>query len=63
MSYRRRPPADNPIVPEPEYRNAYWESTKDIIKCFFCRGLHDGAGRQLDDKGKLVKPPTCPRSK
>jgi len=60
---RPRPPADNKIVNQPDYKNIYWESAKEIIKCMFCQNLHDSAGRQLDERGKLVKPPTCPRSK
>ena len=55
---RKRPPADN-TMPGPKLHNVYWDEFKKY-RCPACNGYHDVADRQLDDRGKLVIPPTCP---
>jgi hypothetical protein len=54
-------------------KNIYWELTKAGEPCPYCGRLHDEAGRQLDERGKLMVQPArqdgdvkfvkpCPRS-
>jgi hypothetical protein len=50
---RKRPNADNTQRSSPP-KNVYWEMTRAGEPCRYCGRLHDSAGRQLDENGKLM---------
>lgn len=39
-------------------RNAFWSMLNATV-CMWCGGLHDSAGRQLDERGKIAEKQDC----
>lgn len=53
---RRRLPAENTMKSSPP-KNIYWGLTQQSEPCPHCGRIHDEAGRQLDERGKLMIQP------